>query len=436
MNNKTYIIGQYLVYSPAISKGNYSKVYYGKDKLSGSVAIKVINKRKINSSILKYIYQEIDIMRKVKNHINIINFREQIENDKYIYIISDYCNYSTLSSLFDKILYECDILHLFKQIVDALLYIRSFNIYHKDLKPANILMHIPETITHNDFDIKDIIIKLGDFGFSKQIEQIDSLNETLCGTPLYLAPEILIDHKYDDKSDLWSLGIILFQLIYHFLPFGEPTNKLELVKRMKLYENSNIDIIEFGECFCPWKKYKKSPYNISITDDLKKLVIELLTIKCEDRMSWNELKSNKWINKEVRKEKGEEKREKKDERSIEESMLESVINDKNEWNDKKEKNSLDILKDKIKENYKYKKDNSVSHIEINNLSRVEIIDNYIPRSQPIAINSEFIKIDRKNNKKDDSKPSSLPQNSPTISSSPSVSNSFLSFLKHTLRYVM
>jgi serine/threonine protein kinase len=440
--NDKYTIGQYLVYTPAISKGIYSKVYYGRDKFLNSVAIKIIKKQKVNPSILKYIYQEIDIMRKVKNHINIINFREQIENDKYIYIISDYCNYSTLSSLFDKILYENDILHVFKQIVNALLYIRTFNIYHKDLKPANVLMHVSEKLINTDFDINDIVIKLGDFGFSKQIEQLDSLNETLCGTPLYLAPEILIDHKYDDKSDLWSLGIILFQLMYHFLPFGEPTNKLELVKRIKLYENSGINIIEFGECFCPWKKYKKSPYNVNISDDLKQLVIELLTIRIHDRISWTELKNNKWINSEIKKEKKEVNK------SIEESMLESVLNLKEEGREKKEKNSLDILRDKIKDNYlsgeNREKENKDSHIEINNISdisKLKIIDNYyIPRSQPITINSEVIKVNR-NNVKGKDRPSSLPENSPITSSSlpphsPSISNSFLSFLKHTLRYVM
>jgi serine/threonine-protein kinase ULK/ATG1 len=92
-------------------------------------------------------------------------------------------------------------------IADAVGLIHSKGIAHRDIKLANILLK-------NDFQIK-----LADFGFAKVFHE-NVLMETYCGTPITMAPEILLSLPYDKKCDVWSLGIILFQLVYGRLPFS------------------------------------------------------------------------------------------------------------------------------------------------------------------------------------------------------------------------
>jgi serine/threonine kinase 33 len=415
-------IGQYLIYTPYIAKGNYSKVYYGRDGRGKEVAIKIINRTKITPIVLKYVYQEIEILNKINNK-NIIYLKEVIEDGKYIYIITEYCNYKTLTELFKLILYEQDIHCIFKQIVLALVYIHKNNIYHKDLKPNNIFMNVPRELD-GKFDIKDIQIKIGDFGFSKQLEKLenlDSLNETLCGTPLYLAPEILINHSYTDKSDLWSLGIILFELIFHYYPFGEPKTQLELIKRITNFAESNKDIIEFSKTFSPYRN-TVSPFHIQISNILKSLLFGLLEIDYNNRISWLELENNTWINSIFIEEK-DIKDKKEDIDKINNSMLSmSSIGEEN--------TTIDIIKNRIKENYL-----SIDRKEGNETKtygKYSINENFYlspqisSMSKPISIpsSSEFIHRDEKK-KQIENKPSSAP----------SPSSSLLSILKQTLRFL-
>lgn len=86
----------------------------------------------------------------------------------------------------------------------------SENIIHRDLKPSNIMLHNGQ-------------VKLGDFGFCKALNHPEDLSQTMVGSPIYMAPEILRGHDYTNRADIWSLGCVLFELLYGVCPFEEKT---------------------------------------------------------------------------------------------------------------------------------------------------------------------------------------------------------------------
>lgn len=100
-----------------------------------------------------------------------------------------------------------------KQIGAGLEVLSSHRIIHRDLKPENILLSSLEN---------DPILKIADFGLSRMLNP-DDFAETVCGSPFYMAPEILQFQKYDAKVDMWSLGAILFELLNGYPPFHDTT---------------------------------------------------------------------------------------------------------------------------------------------------------------------------------------------------------------------
>ena len=96
---------------------------------------------------------------------------------------------------------------IIKCIGQAVQHLHSMGIAHRDIKLANVLLK------------KDLTIKLADFGFAKEESTEEVMMKTYCGTPITMAPEILKGKPYDKKCDIWSLGVILFQLVFGKLPF-------------------------------------------------------------------------------------------------------------------------------------------------------------------------------------------------------------------------
>tara|TARA_Y100000996_G_scaffold413851_1_gene403080 strand:- start:4681 stop:5706 length:1026 start_codon:yes stop_codon:yes gene_type:complete len=237
----------------SIGKGNYSIVYKGYSHQNNQIyAIKKIN---YQTRYKKYIDDEIELMRLV-NHNNIIELYDVLYRHEYIYLILEYCHYGDLHSYIKEniCLSESDSLNFFKQIIYGLKHLIDKNIYHRDLKPHNILITI------------DKKIRICDFGLAKKIDNID-LNTTICGSPMYMAPEIFESNTYDDKSDIWSLGLILFEMLGGYHPF----------------KSSNIEDLKFKI------KNVKIPDIKHITKSTKKLLNSLLEKNIEKRISWNKL---------------------------------------------------------------------------------------------------------------------------------------------------
>nr|UFP37829.1 CIPK14 [Lonicera japonica] len=169
----------------------------------------------IMSSVTKWSILEISTMKLIK-HPNVLNIVEVMASKTKIYLVLEYANGG---ELFDKIarngrLKEDEARRYFQQLINAVDYCHSRGVYHRDLKPENLLLDSYGVLKVSDFGLS---------AFSQQVRE-DGLLHTACGTPNYVAPEVLMDKGYDGTSaDVWSCGVILFVLMAGYLPFDEPS---------------------------------------------------------------------------------------------------------------------------------------------------------------------------------------------------------------------
>lgn len=185
-----------------IGKGTYSHVHRAYCYDTGEyVAVKAIPKEDILASEknLHALINEITILRKI-SHRNILKLRRVYETEYFVYIVTDYVQGG---ELFQRIITkgkiaEADTMKFMKNLLESLAYIHSRGVAHRDLKPENILMAIKD----DDTDFKII-----DFGLAIELDKQDNLK---CGSPGYVAPEILRSMDYDEKVDIFSAGIILY----------------------------------------------------------------------------------------------------------------------------------------------------------------------------------------------------------------------------------
>ena len=195
------------------------------------------------------------------NHKNIVKLYDKIYTDKHIFLIMELCDGDLNSYIKNNTLTDNVIKDIMKQLIEVLKYIMDNNIVHRDLKPHNILIN------------KDYTLKLADFGFAKEFKET-LLTDTVCGSPLYMAPEILNHHKYNIKSDLWSVGVILYEMVMKEHPF----------KALNITELTNVI-----------NKKKPLFLNVDINPECKKLIEKLLIVDSNNRLEWDELYDNNWI---------------------------------------------------------------------------------------------------------------------------------------------
>nr|AFK41470.1 unknown [Lotus japonicus] len=251
-----------------LGHGTFAKVYYARNIKNGEgVAIKVIDKEKIlKGGLVAHIKREISILRRVR-HPNIVQLFEVMVTKTKIYFVMEYVRGG---ELFNKVakgrLKEEVARKYFQQLISAVGFCHARGVYHRDLKPENLLLD------------ENGNLKVSDFGLSAVSDQIrqDGLFHTFCGTPAYVAPEVLARKGYDGaKVDLWSCGVVLFVLMAGYLPFHDQ-NVMAMYK--KIYR---------GEFRCPrW-----------FSPDLSKLLIRLLDTKPETRIAIPDIMENKWFKK-------------------------------------------------------------------------------------------------------------------------------------------
>jgi len=378
-------VGNYYHKYEKIGEGAYSNVYKGYHQgTSKNFAIKEIN-ISVQKKYIDRFREEINIMKNLDNE-NIVKLYDTFENDNYIYLILEYCKYGDLKGFLNKrALKEEKVKKFMIQIVSALKYLNDNNIYHRDLKPPNILIS------------ENYILKISDFGLAKTCNNDDLLN-TVCGSPLYMAPEIMKYKPYNTKADLWSLGVIFYQMLTGNTPYIAK-NHVELMNNI---ETQNIMF----------------PAHIKISNDAKDLLLKLLKKTSSERMSWNELFEHKWLknnimdsvlfktndNKQSKNNDKNNENENEDEDCEDDDIFMMDINDDNKKKKKKKKikkfKKLKYFKKKNFNNYledtkldpikvSIIKDNydSESSLFLSDISN--IIDEYIILSDPTDSYSEY-----------------------------------------------
>uniref|UniRef100_A0A1J3FTX8 non-specific serine/threonine protein kinase n=1 Tax=Noccaea caerulescens TaxID=107243 RepID=A0A1J3FTX8_NOCCA len=208
-----------------LGEGSFAKVKYARNTVTGDLAaIKILDRDKVfRHNMVEQLKREISTMKLIK-HPNVVEIIEVMASKTKIYIVLELVSGG---ELFDKIaqqgrLKEDEARRYFQQLINAVDYCHSRGVYHRDLKPENLILDA------------NGVLKVSDFGlsaFSQQVRE-DGLLHTACGTPNYVAPEVLSDKGYDGAAaDVWSCGVIIFVLMAGYLPFDEP-NLMTLYKRI------------------------------------------------------------------------------------------------------------------------------------------------------------------------------------------------------------
>ncbi|KAK1425064.1 hypothetical protein QVD17_20408 [Tagetes erecta] len=191
-----------------VGEGSFGQVYKGRRKFTGqTVAMKFILKNGRSEKDIQNLRQEIEILRKLK-HDNIIQMLDSFETPQQFCVVTEFAQgelYEVIED--DRCLSENEVQKIAKQLVRALHYLHSNRIIHRDMKPQNILI------------CSGGVVKLCDFGFARAMSNNTVALHSVKGTPLYMAPELILGQPYNHTADLWSLGIILYELFVGQPPF-------------------------------------------------------------------------------------------------------------------------------------------------------------------------------------------------------------------------
>ena len=260
-----------------IGHGAFSKVYQLKHKSTGEIrACKYISKENFKEEALINFKNECKILRE-SDHPNIVKLYEIFETDKSFYLIMENCDGGSLSIKIDERInhkkpFDENILsELFRQIASAIKYIHDKNICHRDLKPDNICFTKMGQMENNT-------AKLIDFGLGKLMKTNNEKLESVVGSPLFVAPEVL-SGNYTKKCDIWSLGVILFILVGGYPPFLGNDNGDTNMKIKKM-------------------KYKFKEDNFKDASDEVIDLIKHCLVKEEERFDIEQVLEHKWIKKE------------------------------------------------------------------------------------------------------------------------------------------
>jgi serine/threonine-protein kinase ULK/ATG1 len=289
-------------------------------KRKSYAAIKSVVTGKLTGKLRENLNSEINILRKLQ-HPHIVALFECVDTPQHIHLVMEYCQMSDLAAfmkgrariaglpetrdIFDRYpnatnggLHEVLARHFLKQIASALQYLRKYNLIHRDIKPQNLLLNPPPTYMQKQRP-EDVplaasenslipavgvaslpMLKLADFGFARHLAS-HSLAETLCGSPLYMAPEILAYQKYDAKADLWSVGTVAYEMVAGRPPF-KATNHVELLRKIDQAQ----DVIQF-------------PAGLVVSRDFKDTIKSLLKRQPTQRVSFDRFFASSTITGEI-----------------------------------------------------------------------------------------------------------------------------------------
>ena len=247
--------------SKELGAGSFGHVYLVSHKITkAQYAIKAIDKRdKSNQSEKPYFRREIEVMYKI-HHPNVVKLYGHFEDNNYCYFIMEYIAKGNIYELIPhdnkKKLNTKIVASLMKGVISAVYYLHHMKpiIIHRDIKPENVLLG------------DGLIAKLTDFGWSNYMQE-DEKRQTVCGTPIYLAPEIIKEEGHDEKVDIWCIGVLLFELLTGSVPFLG--NDIDTLKENILHLRIS------------WPK--------DINNDAKNLIKKILKLDPKTRISLEEM---------------------------------------------------------------------------------------------------------------------------------------------------
>ncbi|XP_078270843.1 serine/threonine-protein kinase 33 isoform X2 [Rhinoraja longicauda] len=273
-----FAIRQIYSFGQRLGQGSYGVVIEATHNRSGKKwAIKKVNREKAGSSAVKLLEREVSILKQV-NHEHIIHLEEVFETPKRMYLVTEVCEGGELSAILHrkKNLTENETRHVIHSLASAIAYLHKNDIVHRDLKLENILVKNIETSSELDMKLN---IKVTDFGLSVQKGGVgsDKMLQATCGTPMYMAPEVLSAHQYTQQCDAWSIGVIMYTLLSGAPPFvANSEEKLaKLINRGELRLDSSV--------------LQK------ISDGAKDVLSRLLKVDPAHRITANELLDNPWV---------------------------------------------------------------------------------------------------------------------------------------------
>jgi len=258
----------YEVTGPLLGTGNFSQVKIGIAKHSGEkVAVKIVNKKQVKHKP-EMLTNEVEILLKI-DHPNVIKLLDLFDTPETLYLVMEL---ASGGELFDRIVEresysEADAREVMWQLLCAIEYIHSQDIVHRDLKPENLLLEAEET---------DTKIKLTDFGLSRIFDN-EFMLSTACGTPGYVAPEILSAVNYGPPVDMWSAGVIMYILLCGYPPFYNENDAI-------LFES----ILSANYHF-------HTPYWDHISKPAKDLIRKLLVVEPAGRLTAKQAKETEWF---------------------------------------------------------------------------------------------------------------------------------------------
>eukprot|EP01041_Mallomonas_annulata_P001467 gene1467-2818_t len=255
--------------SRELGSGAFSVVRLAVNKTTGdSVAVKIVDKKKLSEEDLESLATEILILDHL-NHPHIIKLMEVFEENGEFFIVTELVGGG---ELFDRIVSkshytEKEARDLIKIFLETMQYMHGAGVVHRDLKPENLLLTSDED---------DSSIKIADFGFAKKVTDLVR-NEVACGTPGYVAPEILRGDAYGAEVDIWSMGVICYVLLAGYPPFYDEDQK-KLFKKIK-----------------EGRYYFHEDYWGNVSEEAMDLIRKMLCVSQKDRWTATQLLSHPWI---------------------------------------------------------------------------------------------------------------------------------------------
>ncbi|TFK69876.1 Pkinase-domain-containing protein [Pluteus cervinus] len=295
-----------------IGTGSFATVYKGyHEETRQQVAVKSVKRESLSAKLFENLQSEIQILKSL-SHRHITKLIDIVRAERHIYLIMEFCAGGDLTKYIKKRgrvegleyipapgsppqyyphprsggLDEIVVRSFLRQLARALKFLRNRNLVHRDIKPQNLLLNpaSPEELARGH-PLGVPILKVADFGFARLLPGA-TMAETLCGSPLYMAPEILRYQKYDAKADLWSVGAVLYEMSVGKPPF-RAQNHIELLKKIEQSKG-----IKFPDEDPQAAAKGAGTEGAPVPNDIKKLIRELLKQNPVERANFDDFFSS------------------------------------------------------------------------------------------------------------------------------------------------